>query len=65
MNANTRSLKMVARVIAQAKEEGADSDDWSDRSEMARFRIVNGICDSELWLDPDFTADDFRKLADI
>jgi len=61
----TNILKMVARNIAKAKEEGADSDDWSDRSEMARYRIVSYICDSELWLDPDFTSKDFRKLAQI
>lgn len=60
-----RTLKMVARNIAEAKEDGANTDDWSDRSEMARVRIVNGICDSVIWSNPDFAADDFRKLADI
>ena len=61
----THTLQMVARKIAEAKEEGANSDDWGDRSEMARLRIVNGICDAVIFTDPDFTSDDFRKLADI
>jgi hypothetical protein len=60
-----RTLKMVARNIAAAKEEGADISDWGDRSEMARLRIVNGICTSVIFSNPEFTADDFRKLADI